>query len=149
VFYSPIKLNSGVPLRTCTVSFVGPTAMRHAVEVTAESLYEAAILGVALRAGDGSADVIAPGTHLEIQVRRPAMMHCVSVAQLRRWCEGIAVRQPNVAARPCLPFTRFSGWRFKCSDAESLPFRILNLELTPVAGFRQGRNFFPTSSGLL
>ena len=80
-----------MPLRACTVSFVGPTGVRHCVEVTAESLYEAAILGVSLLRRDGCADVIAPGMQLEIQVRQPATTHCVSVAQLRRWCEGIAV----------------------------------------------------------
>ncbi len=31
-------------LRTCTVSFLAPSSVRHPVEVTAESLYEAAIL---------------------------------------------------------------------------------------------------------
>ena len=35
-----------VALRTCTVSFTGPSGVRHSVEVTAESIYEAAALGV-------------------------------------------------------------------------------------------------------
>jgi hypothetical protein len=30
----------------CAVSFTGPTGIRHAVEVTAESLYEAAVSGL-------------------------------------------------------------------------------------------------------
>src|SRR5207247_11295673 len=77
--------------RACPVSFLGSTGVRHAVEVTAESLYEAAILGVSLLRDDGWAEQIAPGTQLEIQVRQPATTHCVSVAQLRRWCDGIAV----------------------------------------------------------
>src|SRR6266487_4456598 len=34
--------------RACTVSFIAATGIRHSVEVTAESLYEAAILGVSL-----------------------------------------------------------------------------------------------------
>jgi hypothetical protein len=87
-----------VPAGVCTVSFVGPTGVRHAVEVTAESLYEAAILGVSLLRNEGWADQIAPGTQLEIQVRQPATTHCVSVAQLRRWCERIAV-SPDEALR--------------------------------------------------
>jgi hypothetical protein len=35
-----------VALRTCTVSFTGPSGIRHSVDVTAESSYEAAALGV-------------------------------------------------------------------------------------------------------
>ncbi len=78
-------------LRSCSVSFVGPTGVRHSVEVMAESLYEAAILGVSLLRHDGWADPVAPGTPLEIQVREPATAHVVTVAQLRRWVDGVAV----------------------------------------------------------
>jgi hypothetical protein len=87
-----------VAIRACTVSFVGPTGVRHSVDVTGESLYEAAILGVALLRKDGWAEQIAPGTQLEIQVREPATTHCVTLAQLRRWVEGIAV-SPDEALR--------------------------------------------------
>jgi len=80
-----------VGLRACTVSFVGPTGVRHAVEVTAESLYEAAILGLSLLRQSGWADQIAPGTQLEVEVRPPATTHCVTVVQLRRWVETIAI----------------------------------------------------------
>ena len=80
-----------MPLRACTVSFIGPTGVQRSVKVTAESLYEAAILAVSLLREDGWAEQIAPGTQLEIQVRAPATTHCVTVAQLRRWCDGIAV----------------------------------------------------------
>jgi len=73
------------------VSFVGPTGVRHSVEVTSESLYEAAILGISLLRRDEWADPIAPGTPLEIQVREPATTHVVTVAQLRRWVDGVAV----------------------------------------------------------
>ena len=59
------------------------------MEVVAESLYEAAILGMAALRADGWAEQIAPGTQLAIQVRAPSTTHCVSVAQLRRWCDGI------------------------------------------------------------
>jgi hypothetical protein len=61
-----------VALRTCTVSFMGPSGVRHSVEVTAESVYEAAALGVSALRNSGWADAIAPGTELEIQVREPA-----------------------------------------------------------------------------
>jgi hypothetical protein len=80
-----------VALRTCTVSFVGPSGVRHSVEVTAESVYEAAARGVSALRGSGWADAIAPGTELEIQVREPATSHRLTVRQIQRWCDGIAV----------------------------------------------------------
>ncbi len=61
-----------VALRTSRVSFEGPSSVRHGVEVTAESVYEAAALGVSALRNSGWADAIAPGTELEIQVREPA-----------------------------------------------------------------------------
>ena len=77
--------------RTCTVSFAGPSGVRHSVEVTAESIYEAAALGVSALKSDGWADVIAPGTELEVQVREPATCHRLTLQQLLRWCDGVAV----------------------------------------------------------
>ena len=69
-------------LRTCTVSFAGPSGVRHSVEVTAESIYEAAALGVSALKSDGLA--IAPGTELEIQVREPATCHRLTLQQILR-----------------------------------------------------------------
>jgi hypothetical protein len=60
------------------------------VDVIAESIYEAAALGVQALKSDGCADVIAPGTELEIQVREPVTCHRITVLQLRRWCDGVA-----------------------------------------------------------
>jgi hypothetical protein len=80
-----------VALPTCTVSFPGPSGVRHSVEVTAESIYEAAALGVTALKSDGWADAIAPGTELEIQVREPATSHRLTVHQIHRWCDGVAV----------------------------------------------------------
>ena len=80
-----------MPTKTCTVSFTGPSGASHSVEVSADSLYEAAIIGFSLLKADGWVEPVAPGTRLEIQVRHPATTHCVSLAQLRRWVDGIAV----------------------------------------------------------
>ena len=77
--------------KACTVSFTGPSGVRHSVDVSADSLYEAAITGFSLLKQDGWVDPLAPGTRLEIQVRHPATTHSVSLAQLRRWVEGTAV----------------------------------------------------------
>jgi hypothetical protein len=59
--------------------------------VTAESIYEAAALGVSALRTSGWADAIAPGTELEIKVREPATSHRLTVGQIRRWCDGVAV----------------------------------------------------------
>jgi hypothetical protein len=80
-----------VALRTCTVSFAGRSGVRHSVEVTAESIYEAAALGVSALKNSGWTDPIAPGTELEVQVREPATSHRLTVQQIRRWCDGVAV----------------------------------------------------------
>jgi hypothetical protein len=77
--------------KSCTVSCTGPSGIRHSVEVTADSLYEAAIVGINLLKQDGWVEAIAPGTRLEVRVRHPATTHSISVAQLRRWVDGIAV----------------------------------------------------------
>jgi hypothetical protein len=80
-----------VALRTCTVSFTGPSGIRHSVEVTAESIYEAAALGGSALRKSRWTDAIAPGTELEIQVREPATSHRLTVGQIRRWCDGVAI----------------------------------------------------------
>ena len=77
-------------VRTCTVSFTGSSGVRHSVEVTAESIYEAAALGVSALKNSGWVEAIAPGTELEIQVREPATCHRLTVQQIRRWCDGVA-----------------------------------------------------------
>jgi hypothetical protein len=77
--------------KACSVSFTGPSGVRHSVDVSADSLYEAAIVGFSLLKQEGWVEPIAPGSRLEIQVRHPATTHSVSLAQLRRWVEGIAV----------------------------------------------------------
>jgi hypothetical protein len=56
-----------VPLRSCIVSFTGPSGIRHSVELMGESLYEAAVLGLNALKSDGWVDVVAPGTTLQVR----------------------------------------------------------------------------------
>src|SRR3954470_13415084 len=77
-----------VALRTCTVSFKSPTGIAHSVEVEAETLYEAAGLGLARLKKDGWVEGLGPATKLEISVREPSTTHTVSVQQLQRWIDG-------------------------------------------------------------
>jgi len=59
--------------------------------VAAESIDEAAALGVSALKNSGWIDAIAPGTELEVQVREPATSHRLAIQQMRRWCDGVAV----------------------------------------------------------
>jgi hypothetical protein len=69
-------------LRSCAVSYRDHHGIRHSVEVTAESLYEAAVLGLkALDAHRGH-------THnmtIDVKVRSPEVTHSVSGAILAAW----------------------------------------------------------------
>jgi hypothetical protein len=62
-----------VPYRSCSVSFV-ERGQRHAVEVDAETAYEAAVL--ALKAFSGKRYIKGPSRHavLELEINRPARM---------------------------------------------------------------------------
>ena len=82
--------SAAVALRTCTVSFSGPSGIRHSVDVTAESVFEAAAVGLSALRKSGWADAVALGTELEIQVREPPTCHRITVHQIHRWCDGIA-----------------------------------------------------------
>lgn len=59
--------------------------------MTAESVSEAAALGVAALRETGWADVVPLGTELEVQVREQPTCHRITVQQIHRWCDGIAV----------------------------------------------------------
>ena len=82
-------LSAAVALRMCTVSFSGPSGIRHSVEVTAESVCEAAALGISALRLSGWADAVALGTELEVQAREPPTCHQITVHQIHRWCDGI------------------------------------------------------------
>jgi hypothetical protein len=74
--------------RVCTVSFTDVRGVKHTVEVTAESLFEAAVLGVKrLRAGEWN-DPPGQSTVLEIEVRHPGVRHAVTLQQVARWLNG-------------------------------------------------------------
>src|SRR6188474_1532039 len=78
-----------VPLRLCTVSFKSATGISHSVDVEAETLYEAAALGLARLKKDGWIEGLGPATRLEIQVRDPGSHHILSVQQVERWINSV------------------------------------------------------------
>ena len=88
-----------VPLRHCTVSFKSPTGITHGVDVEAETLYEAAGLGLARLKKDGWIEGLGPGSRLEIHVREPSTIHTLTVQQLHRWVDGVTTSPAEVLRR--------------------------------------------------
>jgi hypothetical protein len=74
-----------VPTRSCIVSFRGASGIRHSVDVEAETLYEAVVLGVARFRKDIWGEAIAGGTALDVEVRDPPTRHSLTLHQVERW----------------------------------------------------------------
>ena len=75
-----------MPARTCHVSFTGSDGIVHAVEVSASSLYEAAVLALAEFRKSWLVEVL-PGraTRLTVTVKAPAASHELTVGKLEDW----------------------------------------------------------------
>ena len=77
-------------LKHCRISFKDSNGIRHAAEVHADSLYEAAALGLkALKQSDW-VETLGPGTRIDIEVLEPPVAHFLMLAQLQRWLDGVA-----------------------------------------------------------
>ena len=48
-------------------------------------------IGISALRKDGWTEGLSPGTTIDIQVREPDISHRLTVQQLHRWCDGIAV----------------------------------------------------------
>jgi hypothetical protein len=83
-----------VPRSVCSVSFKDERGIRHAVEVEAESLFEAAILAVRAFRKAEWIDNVGPAMPLEVEVRAPVIKHTITLIQVQRWLEG-SVNSPN------------------------------------------------------
>lgn len=80
-------------MAACTVSFVDLDGIRHSVEVEADGLYEASVLGLcAFRKHE-----LEPGglTQLEVEVRS-SVKHTLTVTKVREWLQR-GVRTPKEA----------------------------------------------------
>jgi hypothetical protein len=90
------KITENAKLRrmaACIVSFVDFDGVRHSVEVEAEGLYEASVLGLcAFRKHE-----LEPGglTQLEVEVRS-SVKHTLTVTKVREWLQR-GVRTPKKA----------------------------------------------------
>ena len=88
-----------VPLRVCTVSFKSPTGITHGVDVEAETLYEAAGLGLARLKKDGWIEGLGPDRAWRFTLREPSTSHSLTVQQLHRWIDGVTTSPAEVLRR--------------------------------------------------
>jgi hypothetical protein len=70
-------------LRTCTVSYRDAEGVTHTVDVSASSLYEAAVL--ALKAFEQIGWANHPVGEMEVIVKTPAVRHRVPVVRVTNW----------------------------------------------------------------
>jgi hypothetical protein len=70
-------------LRSCQVSYQDSDGIRHSVEVTAETLYEAAVLGMTTLRAAGWMD--APNLTIEVTVKAPETTHSINSGVLAAW----------------------------------------------------------------
>jgi hypothetical protein len=89
----------GVATRLCSVSLTDPDDVRHSVEVSAESLYEAGALGLAALKKDGWVDGPGRAATLEITVLEPVVKHSISVDRVMRWLDGVTTSPAEVLKR--------------------------------------------------
>src|SRR5713226_5313742 len=77
-----------VGLRTCIVSCCDLKGVEHAIEVTADSLYEAVAQGLrAFRENDWVDDIGRGQTTITVLVRQPEIEHKVRIRDFERWLE--------------------------------------------------------------
>ena len=78
--------------RICVVSFTDLEGMEHSVEVSANSLYEAAALGLKQFRSSLFAEHVRPGTvtKLRVSVKEVAAQHELTVGGLESWLRGVA-----------------------------------------------------------
>jgi hypothetical protein len=74
-----------VGLRSCTVSFDDGTGIRHSVQVSAESMFEAAALALHIFRTGGTPP--GPAAHLEIAAQASVVNHSVSVQRVQNWLQ--------------------------------------------------------------
>jgi len=91
----PWGYNVPVPTaRTCVVSFADSEGIRHSVEVTASTLYEAAALAInEFRRCGFTANAPGPATRLTVALKTPATSHEVQWGKIEAWLQSAG--KPN------------------------------------------------------
>jgi hypothetical protein len=80
--------------KNCTVSFSDSEGVRHSVDVSAETMYEAAVL--ALRSFREHDCNPGPAAHLSVEVKSPGITHTLVAHAVEDWLNGGA-RSPREA----------------------------------------------------
>jgi hypothetical protein len=83
--------------RTCLVSFTDSEGIRHSVEITASTLYEAAVLAIAqFRRCGFTENAPGPATRLAVTVKGPTTSHEVQWGKVEMWIQSAG--KPNEQA---------------------------------------------------
>lgn len=85
-------------VRACTVTFADTRGVHHAVDVEAESLYEAVVLAVKRFRADPWLERVGGATVFDVEIRAPSTRHSLSLTQVERWLAGATVN-PAEASR--------------------------------------------------
>ena len=72
----------------CRVSFTDEEGIPHAVEVQADSLYEAVALAVAEFRADDLTAAPGPMTEFTVSIQRPAIEHRIRLSLVSKWAES-------------------------------------------------------------
>ncbi len=78
-----------MPARLCTVALTDPSGVRHTVEVSAESVFEAAALGLAAMKREAWVDGPGRAAKLQVTVVGPVVRHEVAVERVLAWLDGV------------------------------------------------------------
>ncbi len=88
-----------MPARLCRVSLTDPDGIRHTVEVRADSLFEAAALGLAALKREAWIQGPARAPNLEVAVMEPVVRHEVSVERVLKWLDGVTTSPAEALKR--------------------------------------------------
>ena len=76
--------------RSCSVSFTDSEGITHSVEITASTLFEAAVVAMAEFRQHGFADsTFGPATTLNVRVKAPEASHVVSIGKVNAWLDRV------------------------------------------------------------
>ena len=88
-----------MPARNCLVTVTDHRGIRHMAEVEAESLFEAAVLGLATFRKDEWTEKIGPATRLQVSVQEPTVTHILSVQQIHNWLDGASISPSELSKK--------------------------------------------------
>ena len=84
----------------CTVTLTGEDGVEHSVDVTAATVYEAAIRGLReLKLSDWSREETYDAANLKIAARAPVVVHTVNLRKLKEWLARPAGSPRDVTLR--------------------------------------------------